>query len=80
MNRRPRILSFPAAVVTFFKLLKLPSAANQFPAHTPQTVPVTPRTYMLETEVEVGYSDLSNNGCSKATEDEEPSLGVDATS
>lgn len=82
MNRRPRILSFPAAVVTFFKSLKLPSTANQYPQRTPQISLVSSpgRIHMQDAEMEAGYLDLVKNDCSKATENEEQGLEANATS
>ncbi|KZP29191.1 hypothetical protein FIBSPDRAFT_1039156 [Athelia psychrophila] len=79
MNRRPRILSFPAAVVAFCKSLRLPSATNRYPQHAARrTLVASP--IQKAADLEVDDSVFVHKEHSEDTVDHARSLDADVAS
>ncbi|KZP29128.1 hypothetical protein FIBSPDRAFT_885216 [Athelia psychrophila] len=69
MPRRPRILSFPGAVVAFCKSLRLPSATNRYPRHAARRTLVPSPTQVKTADMEVDDSVFAHKGHSLDTVD-----------
>ncbi|KZP29179.1 hypothetical protein FIBSPDRAFT_1039150 [Athelia psychrophila] len=79
MHRRPRILSFPAAVVAFCKSLRLPSATNRYPQHAARRTLVASPIQVKAADLEVDDSVFVHKEHSD-TVDHEGSLDADVAS
>lgn len=80
MRHRPRILSFPGAVIAFCKTLRLPSATNRRPRYTTQKTLAASPTQVKTPDLEIDDSTFGRKGHSEDTVGHDRSLESDVTS